>query len=245
MSEIVEFIEEYNRLVIGDEKCAYFSIVQSDTRWRSFVAPLAEPDRVLAAISGIAQGLPVGSHVLFIQAVAPHGGIMGQISVTVDGRSQAAKKAHSDQLATVKGSQMIVETAESQINLAMQRAESAERRAQALQEQINEQQASHLTLVETCSRMLLDQERAQLDEEDRRARIEMAQNTLLMATPALNYALEVFMEHLTHKREKMQKEHAAEKAAWKGGGKKSPKPSQSTTKSGDQKHDGTEPTATN
>lgn len=237
MSEIHDFCAEYNGLILGDEKCAYFSIVQGDTRWRSFVAPIDDADRITAAISGIAHGLPTGSHVLFLQAVAQLGGIMGQLSITVDGRSQAAKKAHSDQLPTVRGSQLIVETAEKQIDLAMNRAEQAERRAQTLQAALNERDVAQMTLMETCTKMIWDQERAQLDEEERRARIEAIQAIALTFAPVANAIAEMGAEALAHKRERDRATRAAEKATWG-------EPPKETTKE-EKTNDRTEPSPTN
>lgn len=215
MSEISDFLEEHNPLVIGDERVQYYALVQLATgeRWATWACP-ASAEAVDAKLPVVANHLPTGRHAMRLTAYAANGRELGQIGVTLDGRSPAAKSAGNAQLDAAKASQIVLDSAAQQVHSSNAAREAAERRALEYQEKMAELAGSHFEAVQMMHTFLMNQERDALDAEDRRMRNEQIGMVVQGLLPVVNKLAEAGAEWFMHESERQKHKREAERAQW-------------------------------
>lgn len=198
MSQIEDFINSYNTLVIDDETISYFQLVHaaSDEIWHTFPCP-ADSILVQTAVSNMASELSTGSHTIKIQAISVGKQIRGQCVQSVTGRSSAAKSSAADAIQHAKALAMNIDTADRQLVHMSQRLEEANERARQAEERSGMMVSEVYKMGDLVHKFVLDKESVILDREERESRNKAFMTIAETLAPILGQALMIggsFME---------------------------------------------------
>jgi len=193
MGQLEDFVEEYNKLVINDEKTAYFQLVNAgtDETWHTFPNP-ADASRIQAAISNMGNELPTGRHSIRVQAVSEgSGAIRGQVAQAIEGRSAAAKQAGNEQVQHAKALQMNIDTADKQMASMAARLQAAQERAQEAEERAGTMVGEVYKMGDMVNGFIMERESAQLDREERESRMRSMNAIAEVMAPILGQAVTI------------------------------------------------------
>lgn len=207
MSQLEEFINNYNVLVIDGETTSYYQLIHSgsDEIWHTFPCP-ADPIVVQTAVSNMAAELATGSHSIKVQALAGSK-LRGQCAQAVQGRSAAAKSSAADAISHAKALSMNIETADKQLIHMSQRLEEANERARQAEERSGMMVSEVYKMGDLVHKFVLDKEEAVLNREERESRNKSFMTIAETIAPIVGQALQiggVFMEvWIKEKKEEM------------------------------------------
>lgn len=207
MSDVSEFLEHHDKLVIKDVVTSHYQLMNigTDEMWGTFAAPALESlDLIESAIGDVPHQLPTGKHHLRLQAVGADGAIRGQIGFSVDGRSAHVKSAMTDHMALQKAVRMNVETSETQLSTMSIRQQQAEERALTAERRMAENASAVMEMQGLVSKMLNDQEKHDLEVYERRARADALKEFALMFKPAVPMLMNFGISYMNHKQKDWQ-----------------------------------------
>lgn len=176
MPGIAEFIENYTALVIDGEAVGFFQIIHMGSQevWAT-IPNVKDADTVREvedSLASIGPTLPTGKHTLIVQAISSTSkAVRGQYSHDVHGTSAAAKSSGQEQVSHAKALAMNIETASNQLNSMTVRLEAADERARSAEERAGNQLMDGYKMADMVHNMLLEKERASLDDSERLARM--------------------------------------------------------------------------
>lgn len=222
MSQVEEFLNEYRGLVIGDEGTAKFQFVNLGDNEVCATYPIdVTAEKVDGDLSRITSGLATGRQVLRLQAISTAGTVVASIHINVEGRSQHARQAGSEQISHAKALAMNVDTANSQLANMTSRLGAADERAREAEERAGTLISDMYKMGDMVNRMIMDKESAELDRQEREARIQSMQQIANVMVPLLGEALVIGSKFVEHKVKiwEAQWKADAEKAASKAAGR--------------------------
>jgi len=216
MSDIGNFIEEYSKLVIGEEHCTHFTIGlrTSGERWGSWNAKLIAEESVNAKMAQMAHSLPVGRHAVVLIAHNQQGSVMGQLGIIIDGQSQAARKAETAMQANVQGMGTVMQGMEQVVESANHARQTAQKESEDLRARIREMHDAYWQAVTMANEVHLERRREQLEEEGAAAKQEAMMKIAEGLLPMLNHGAELVAEWAKHYHEKTEHEREMERRKW-------------------------------
>lgn len=216
MSDIEEFLEEYNALVIGDEETTKYQIIHTGTEepWGTFPAP-ADLDKVLAAVSRVGSQLATGNHSIRIQAIGRDGGIRGQLGLSVEGKSAAARSSGNEMVQHAKALRMNIETADTQLANMSARLQAADQRAREAEDRAGNMAGDVYKMGDLVNKMLMDKESAIIDRDERESRMQNMAKITETLVPVLGQGFMIFSKYMEHKVRGWEAEWAASAEAAK------------------------------
>lgn len=200
MTALDQFLEEYNNLVLVDEPTSHFSLIHlgTDDVWRTFKAPVEE-ETINAAISDVTRELATGNQILKLQAYGASGGIRGTFSIKVEGRSSAARTSGNEQISHAKAVRMNIETADMQLANMQSRLEIANQAAKEAEDRATSCVKDVWGMADMVNRMLNEKEAANLDREEREARMKNMAAMVETLTPILGQAIVIGSKYIETK----------------------------------------------
>lgn len=216
MSEIEDFLEQYNNLVIGDEITTHYQLVHTGTEepWDTFAAP-ADSDQVQAAISRTSSQLATGNHSIRLQAIKSGGGIRAQIGLAVEGRSPAARQSGNEMVSHAKALRMNIETADVQLQNMTARLQAADQRAREAEDRAGSMAGDVFKMGDLVNKMLMDKESAMLDRDERESRMQNMSKIAEVLVPILGQGVIVASKYFEYKMQEWDAKWAANAASAK------------------------------
>jgi hypothetical protein len=214
MSELADFLERNNGLVIGDDITSHYQIIHSGTEepWGTFPAPAHEDD-LNSAISRVAVDLATGKHSLRIQAFSAKGILRAQIGMAVEGRSVAARQSGNEMISQAKALSMNVNTAATQLESMTMRLQAAEQAAADAEERARNTVSDVYKMGSLVNQMLTEKENQILDRDERMARMQNMAAITQTLTPILGQAIVIGSKFIEYKVKAWEKQWAAEAEA--------------------------------
>lgn len=214
MSHVNTFLEHHNPLVIGDEATGHYQLVlvATDDVWETLPSPAKEED-VNAALSNIGLGLPTGRHSVRLQAISEKSAsIRGQLMLTIEGRSVAARKSNEDSISHAKALSMNIATAEQQLATMGARLQESEERARQAEERAGMMILDQYKMADMVHRLIREKEDLQYGDAERQARIESFKMIAETLTPILGQAVIIASKWFEVKMAEWEKEWSKQKA---------------------------------
>lgn len=213
MSHVNTFLEHHNPLVIGDEATGYYQLVlvSTDDVWETIPSPAKEED-VNAALSNIGLGLPTGRHSVRLQAISEKSSsVRGQLMLTIEGRSVAARKSNEDSISHAKALSMNIATAEQQLATMGARLQESEERARQAEERAGMMILDQYKMADMVHRLIREKEDLQYGDAERQARIESFKMIAETLTPILGQAVIIASKWFEVKMAEWEKEWSKQK----------------------------------
>lgn len=200
MSEIENFLNEYNELVIAEVETSHYQFIHTNTEenWGTIKAP-ASPEQVNDKISNIFSQLATGKQSIRIQAIGTDGGIRGQYGYSSEGRSPSARQSGSEMVQHAKALAMNIQTADNQLVNMAARLEAADKRAQEAEERAGSMTADVFKMGDMVNKMLMDKESSMLDREERESRMRNMTQIAETLTPILGQAIVAASKYFEYK----------------------------------------------
>lgn len=213
MSELEDFLEHNNGLIIGDDVTSHYQIIHSgtDEAWGTFPAP-ADESSINGAVSRMASDLATGKHSLRIQAFAKSGQLRGQIAMAVEGRSVAARQSGNEMISHAKALRMNVETADNQLANMTMRLQAAEQAARDAEERARSTVSDVYKMGDLVNKMLMEKENQILDRDERMARMQNMAAITQTLTPILGQAIVIASKYFEIKVSEWETKWAADAA---------------------------------
>lgn len=202
MSEISDFLERYDQLVVGTVRASYYQLIQEGNErvHGTFPVPaLPDAQAIEQTAAALPDTLPTGQHRLNITAFGTNGNVLGSVGWVTAGRSQSARQAINDAQSLAKAMQMHVDTAQSQMQQSDAARQAAEERAIKAEGKIAEMMGEQIKMVDMVHTMMLSAERAALDKGEHEMRMKVLQMVGEGLLPLVNKFAEVGAEGFDHK----------------------------------------------
>src|SRR5690606_10848192 len=172
-AQVPEWIAEQNALVLGDEPCSHFLLVNvaNEDIIGSYPVP-ADAERILARIADLPDELPTGHQAIKLIAVGKSGSLRATVTMQMQGRSAGAKRATDDMIQHARAMNATLGGMESSMASMAARAQAADQSAAASEARAREMQNAQFELVQFCQKMVLERQAEQAKLEEAKARSE-------------------------------------------------------------------------